>query len=87
MRPLRFLGLMGLGRLGLGLAGLAGCGGPVVLQVEPLAPPQQVLSAPPQTPEERDGAVPPLRGVPPKRALVPANLVPPAPPADPEPGW
>lgn len=73
------------GLLTLVAAGLTGCGGPVMLEVQPIEPAKQVPSAPPQSAEERDGEVPPLRGLHGRRALVPKTLVPPAPPGDPEP--
>lgn len=81
------LALGTLALAGLVAAVLPGCGGPVQLAVVPIEAPKQVPSAPPQTAEERDGEVPPLRGMPPKRPLVPANLVPPAPPDDPQPSF
>lgn len=78
---LAWMGVVGSG------AAFEGCGGVELLEVRPIEQPRQVPSAPPQTAEERDGEVPPLRGMPPKRALVPVNLVPPAPPDDPQPDF
>lgn len=63
---------------------LTACG-PTIITVQPIKPQRSVQAGPPQTAEERDGKVPPLRGLMQKRTLVPEQLVPPEPPADPTP--
>jgi len=78
---LRFFAVLSLS------APAVGCGGPREIALKTISTESAPQPGPPATQEERDGTVPPLRGLAELRLLVPPELVPPEPPADPDPGF